>query len=317
MLGFVAACGGQVQQDPGNAGGGGYQDGGSGPGGGVGGGSSGSSASSGFGGGTAGSGAVGTGGATPGGSGGYGNFAGAPPKDRLGDSCSGDSECDYMKCFGPLHVGGGVPHGVCSFDCANDPKICDVVPGASCQQVGGSSFCVAPCTLGPDGSKTFDKTKCDARPELACAELDDGKVGCLPNCNGDFDCPYGTSCNPKTGLCQVGSVSGAPTGAQCGGSSECKGECVDGMCFDPCTIGALPSCGWGGPGTGPAPAFCVDLGAPFAYGDRAHCFKLCNCDGDCGGSGMACKLLDDPAVAKLTEKKGRCIPTAVPYLPCK
>jgi hypothetical protein len=251
------------------------------------------------------------------GDGGYGNFAGAPPENILGDECESDGSCEYMNCLDSLHPGGGAPHGMCSFDCAADATICSVVPGSSCQKLGGSAYCVASCTQGPDGTAVFDPTKCGGREDMACAPLFDGTFGCLPNCNGDFDCPNGTVCNPKNGLCQVGAVAGADTGTPCGDGTACKGECLadTGICGDRCTVGALPSCGWSGPGAGPAPAICANLPGPkLAFGDLAHCTKLCDCDDDCAPS-LGCAPFVDPNVVGSTGRAGYCAPGG-PQTPC-
>jgi hypothetical protein len=218
--------------------------------------------------------------------------------------------------------GEGPAKGYCSTDCTNDDTICAQFQATGAAPVqclafeSGQSWCFEGCTFGPDGLTQFDPNKCHGRQEVACAPLDEvGTAACLPQCNSDTDCGGGLTCNPRTGSCGTTALTCSVTpclslGSPCvqdidGGTNQCKGQCIGFvhqsgqdpftyMCAENCTLGAAPSCGWTGPGTGPSPAACLfvstiilDNGGA-GIGDRGSCGQLCDDNCDCSNPDLVC-----------------------------
>jgi hypothetical protein len=82
------------------------------------------------------------------------------------------------------------------------------------------------------------------------------------------------------------------------------------ICADRCTIGAVPQCGWQGPGT-VAPAYCAltdgwSFGVPQTVGDYGYCAQTCDCDAECTAPSTHCNAFDDPELASTLQKKGVC-----------
>ena len=296
------ASGGVSSGGVGNVGGGGFAAGGFGGGGFSGGG---------FGGGGTGNvGGVGGGGGI--GAVGGGGVGGS--NTALGRACVSDGECGPdLFCLMEQGQQWGPARGLCTTKCPATGAGCQgVAPGAQCVALGPAQefYCVEPCKPGPQGLQQFDPTKCHGRQEIACTEQPGGNFLCLPNCNGAQDCPSG-ACNPKLGVCTNAPVAGGPIGAACGGDQECRGVCLAGLgepsCVEPCTIGALPACGWSGPGT-PAEAYCLFTASTFpqiGIGDQGLCGKLCNCDKDCLPS-QRCDGFGDPQTEQAFQKRGYC-----------
>ena len=346
-----SACGGSVTSD-GSGGDGGTAGTVTGAGGTLGGngGEGGPGGTSGFGGdggigpgGTSGFGGAGFGG---GGVGGDGGVGGAPVPRRLGRACASDAECgDGLFCAtadsGELMDGAGPARGLCTAECTNDGTVCwQFDPDAICYVVPPETqpiraFCFESCSFGPQGLMAFDPNKCHGRQEVACSPLAiSGRPTCLPQCNSDQDCPSGRFCNPTTGLCHDVAVTGDPVGSKCDpGADTCRGECISfpfmnggstQMCFERCVTGALPACGWNGPGTGPADAFCVyaytevlNGGGP-GLGDIGSCGQLCNCNSDCRNPDVQCEPINNAQFSQSVGKLGICQePNGTsPGLPC-
>jgi hypothetical protein len=122
-------------------------------------------------------------------------------------------------------------------------------------------------------------------------------------------------------VCTNAPVAGKAIGAACNLDQECRGACLAGLgepsCVEPCTIGALPACGWSGPGT-PADAYCLFVASSFnqvGIGDRGLCGKLCNCDQDCLPS-QRCDDFGDPQTQQAFQKRGYCTdPSQTPGIP--
>ncbi len=289
-------------------------------------------------------GAVAVGGAGPGGAG-PGGAGGSPTPDgaAMGRACRVTAECGGLTCIG----GDGSAdrawpaRGWCSLDCTDDPGVCaGLRADAACIPLDPAALdrramCVEGCQYGPENLQSFEPAKCGGRSEAACSPnpVGGGPV-CLPQCNADGECDGGV-CNPRTGLCQREPVAGARVGASCDTSTSdaCRGECIDypltdastaGVCFERCTTGALPACGWDGPGTGDADAFCVyaysevvDGGGP-GVGDLGACGQLCNCDDECRSPAFRCVAHDSAQFEQATGKAGICSDPAIGRaIPCR
>lgn len=72
-------------------------------------------------------------------------------------------------------------------------------------------------------------------------------------------------------------------------------------------MGAVPSCGWKGPGH-VAPALCeVGSNTENATGDMGYCIQTCNCDADCSVPGAYCMPNWDTTLAAAAGMKGLCV----------
>jgi hypothetical protein len=164
---------------------------------------------------------------------------------------------------------------------------------------------------------TFKPDKCHGRQEFACVYAGSNGWVCMPSCNVDADCGSTSFCNFKSGLCQPTPPTGAKTGAVCSTWDECTGLCQwwgggSSVCTDRCTIGAVPSCGWQGPGH-VAPALCLAsdgwgnlfTGMPQTAGDYGYCIQTCDTDADCQHPAF-------PACAPISQA-----PRATPDLPAQ
>lgn len=320
LVAIAAACSGKVRSEP-PSGGGGSNAGGAGFGGSFGG--------------------AGSGGFVPGGGGagfgGVGATGGSPTWDRVGRACANDAECgsvvdSFCVLPGPTEVfdGGWPAKGYCTADCSADPTICPELNATCLTFSSGKSFCVETCKPGPPGLTQFDPFKCHGRQEVACTPVMDASGAftsgiCLPQCNHDQACPAGYSCSAKTGLCTDNAASGLAIGSPCevwidAGPNSCAGICLElestlpGLpvpaCTQSCTLGAIGTCGWQGPGTGPAAATCLyaapgleALGGP-GVGDLGYCGKLCDCDDECLAQ-YECLPWPDPDAQALKDFFGR------------
>jgi hypothetical protein len=183
--------------------------------------------------------------------------------------------------------------------------------GALCVAFGDAAYCVEGCEYGTLDPMAFDREKCHGRREFACRPVlvnaggscqeDDDcesdqvcnetchnvETGCMPQCNGDFDCPTGRFCDPKTGECVDDIPVGSQLGTTCqpGADDSCRGVCAqvggstDWRCAEPCTLGVYPSCG---SPTDPAAVGCAVASGPDAgFGDLGWCAELCDCNADC------------------------------------
>jgi hypothetical protein len=292
----------------------------------------------------------GHGGAGSGGAGDAGNGAAAGSGDSAGGTggsdvgglaaaCQMDAQCAAgLRCYTSTSTewgGEGPAHGYCSAECTADATICTPFdPAALCYPFqNGKAFCLKGCTYGPDQYETFDPAKCEGREDVACGPVvtfvDGKKVtpACAPSCNSDTDCD-GLWCDPLWGLCSATPLEGAQTGAECTFSNEireCKGACKPAYdpngdiytfyCADRCTYGAVPSCGWAGPGDVPADAYClaslspiVEAGGPSA-GDKGLCMQLCDCNSDCLHPDFVCLPWGpDEPYESLLGRAGHCGP---------
>lgn len=264
--------------------------------------------------------------------GGTSGFGGGEFWPRIGRACATDAECGLSKCIlvdsGKLS-GEGPAHGYCSVDCTANPGVCtENDRNSTCVSFAGSaqSYCLENCTPGPAGLSQFDPDKCHGRMEVACSPMANGSAVCLPRCNSDNDCGSDLACNPKTGLCSGVVAFGLPIGSACntpGDAGTCEGVCLElestlpgapvSACTEGCTLGAMPSCGWSGPGTGPANATCLypapgldALGA--GVGDLGYCGQLCDCDNEClpEYECLPWPELDAQALKDFFERNGYC-----------
>ncbi len=269
-----------------------------------------------------GAGGTGAGGGT-GASGGVGGNA-----SRLGRACATDAECGSgltcVKSDSGAFDGEGPAKGMCTTDCSADATVCDQFAANGTTPVclnfdSGAAYCFEGCTFGPAGLTQFDANKCHGRQEVACRPLFDDtgnftSAACLPQCNSDTDCG-GATCNPRSGGCGTTALTCSVTpckalGSPCvqdadGGTNECKGQCIGFvhqsgqdpftyMCAENCTIGAQPTCGWTGSGTGPAPAACLFVSTVIldnggsGLGDLGSCGQLCDDNCDCSNTDLKC-----------------------------
>lgn len=320
-------------------------------------GGSGATASGGVGGGP-----VGGAGGAVGGAGGSGatggGGTGGTAQTKLGAKCTKDAECGAgLTCLlasGTELDGEGAPKGLCTAECSADPSVCgQFASNAVCLNYDtGKGYCLEGCSFGPSGLQAFDSKKCHGRPEIACSGLLGSTAGsdcgppnydcpkgeacgndnkchplipaCVPRCNADADCGTGLKCNPKSGLCTAGAITGKKLGEACtvnedAGTNDCEGVCINfgddlRSCGSACTIGANPSCGWSG--SGPAPSFCLyatsvvaDNGGP-GLGDLGLCIQFCDCNADCKTPGLVCSDFgtssDATSIKNFLKRKGAC-----------
>jgi hypothetical protein len=266
----------------------------------------------------------GGGGGNTGGSGNGGGSGGGTPNPNLGKACASSSECGTgLSCISASSAafdGAGPAKGLCTADCTSDENLCaGIAANAVCVDYNGAAYCLEGCSFGPSSQPDFSATKCHGRHEVACAPLFDtagqfSVAACVPQCNSDADCG-GLECHAKTGLCSSVSPTGQSLGEPCtvpdAGVDSCKGNCTNfthssngqvflSMCTEGCTLGATPSCGWTGPGTGPAPAACLFVSKTIqdnggaSFGDQGSCGLLCNCNSDCKTPLLVCRPWTGP-----------------------
>jgi hypothetical protein len=319
----------------GGTGAGGFGGTGAGGFGGTGAGGFGGTGAGGFGGtGAGGTGAGGFGGTGAGGSGGTGGIT----NFNLGTACSSNAQCGAgLYCLLPSSKdldGKGAPKGLCTADCSSSATVCDAFGNNTIclEYPNQKSICIEGCNFGPTTLTQFSPNKCRGRQELACAPFFDAQsnfigAGCVTNCNANSDCGPGLYCDPSDGACTSTPPTGLPLGSSCtqpspGGNDACKGNCTSlqgtgsqtTVCTEVCTMGAVPQCGWSGPGT-TADAFCLysatvisQNGGP-GVGDRGSCGQLCDCNSQCANPSMVCSAFaGTPAsdLENLTSRKGYC-----------
>ena len=260
---------------------------------------------------------------------------GVAPNDKLGATCSQDSDCGAgLTCLAPWSQnidGQGPPGGLCTADCANDAAICDKLEkNAKCigfpEQTSPARYCMEACEFGDPG--TAKANKCHGRVDMGCAPIVVPGLGevarvCLPNCNSDADCGGSLACDHGTGRCVAAPPTGDPVGTPCSLTNDtCRGFCEKldlpatggstTLCAERCTAGAVAeskvSCDWDKSSATPAPAACIYYpGAVVApgFGDRGACGQLCDCNAQCKGTGLVCQPL--PAgLDTLFKRKGQC-----------
>jgi hypothetical protein len=253
-------------------------------------------------------------------------FNGAGP---AGGYCTADCAGDAASCqqFDPdaicLNFGDDAnPVNFCMLGCTFGPTSLQQLDPSKCHARG--EVACSPL-FSPTGTACTTDAQCGA--DEICGGADGCFAiipACLPQCNSDVDCGGALKCDPRDGQCRTATPTGKNVGDPCtqmdgGVGEECKGNCtgfVAGtsgdpltyMCAENCTTGIIPSCGWDGPGSGDATAFCLfassvlfDRGGPGA-GDRGSCGQLCDCNNDCTNPDLICR---DAANANFTTATGR------------
>jgi len=194
---------------------------------------------------------------------------------------------------------------------------------------GDSADCMPSCTpntCGPDGCGG----RCGCDDGFTC-NTGSGACECAPSCDGRAcgddgcggscgTCPFGGSCNPRTGQCQGGCVpscDGRECGSDgCGGScGGCTGELVCNQATGRCGAPCVPQCGGkvcGEDGCGGSCGDCGD-GALCASG---ACVAGPSCsdnvrngdesDVDCGGACTALCRVGEACVTMLDCRSGNC-----------
>lgn len=284
----------------------------------------------------------------------------------LGDRCDGDADCsDGLKCVTEESddfelfpdVLGAPARGFCTVECATDPGVClDFDPTGLCGTVNSddTAYCFQGCSFGPSTSGAFQASKCHGRTEFSCnavfptngqsctTDPDCGSDGicfqnqcffqvpiCVPQCNGDIDCPDGRRCQMAPnltgpGLCTESDPVGLPPGAECNldatdAEELCAGTClpaaandagdiVVSSCTDTCTVGASPACGFDGE-EGQA-ARCLRFASTDGVGDGGLCIRLCDCNAECPGIERCVRFKDadgNPVRSSPEDKAGVCI----------
>ncbi len=204
--------------------------------------------------------------------------------EYLGRACKEDKVCGPFDCItedSELLNGEGPPGGMCTVSCADSPTSCtSIESGAVCVDFGGGAqFCMKACIFGPGSLSSLSDNKCYARADAACSPVPDPSgatsmvSACLPRCNSDSDCGGASHCSAKTGLCSATAATGVSLGKPCvpstnGEPDPCRGSCeefldekgqaIASLCSELCTLKVLPTCGWGGPSFGSAPAILFD-----------------------------------------------------------
>lgn len=227
----------------------------------------------------------------------------------LGATCGSDGDCGQgFRCALPPDdrlYGGSPARGYCTRSCEGLEDTSCVAFGGLCENVAGdgdppSWQCLQACI---PGGATHDVEKCHGRSDSACqpvqVRLDLGlePVGlCYPVCSSDSHCGDTRVCDPRSGVCIEGALSGGDLGAACmPDASTCAGECIGysegqgdfayGYCSQPCTYGIDGAC--------PAEGWTCAFGdsRTTGVGDFARCQPTCESDGDCKG-----RLPSDPGV---------------------
>lgn len=262
---------------------------------------------------------------------------GVAPNDKLGATCSQDSDCGAgLVCLAAWSKninGQGPPGGLCTADCAADASICGKLkPNAKCigfpDQASSTRFCLESCEFGDPGANK--PNKCHGRVDMGCAPIIIPGVGevarsCLPNCNSDADCGGSLACDFGTGLCDATAPTGDPVGTPCSQATDtCRGFCEKldlpatggstTLCAERCTAGAVAeskvTCGWDKSSASPAQAACIYYPGAVAvpgFGDRGACGQLCDCNSQCSDPALVCQALPG-GLDVLFKRKGQCSP---------
>ncbi|HEY3234294.1 MAG TPA: hypothetical protein VGJ84_06240 [Polyangiaceae bacterium] len=263
---------------------------------------------------------------------------------KLGHTCTArtkDTDCGpgliCVESTSGLFSGGGPAGGLCTAPCTKDSDCRSA--GALCKSYDDTNgYCFEGCLWGAGGGQCHDRPEMACNPfevqSTSCAVDDDCERNevcsqrvcarlagaCMPQCNDDQECPAGFHCDLGTffgsshgvGVCTDKPLEGLPTGAICDLNAltdPCRGQCLgntgdtQGICYDGCTVGATVACGWDM--TGPAPAACVTLYRNTGAGDVGGCLQLCDCNADCGGTGVICAPLVE-SDQQFTERAGSC-----------
>ncbi|MCC6214546.1 MAG: hypothetical protein IT376_06735 [Polyangiaceae bacterium] len=244
---------------------------------------------------------------------------------ELGATCSVDTDCGSLRCYGPEVQDpvfrGGPAHGYCSEPCEEDADCAAIVPGALCARnvsLGAQGRCLLGCERTP-GSwyEALPEGKCQGRNDVVCSAGNDrpgaayfepSEFACVPWCGSDADCPAPLLCGPLDGTCKEtlpDPTSRLPVGSACdpAAPNRCLGLCLDfsslaqpgtgpaGMCSRPCAIGSpetTTQCG--GPDSGLCGYFYPSVRGP---GDASFCMPACDTHADCLPElGMYCGGLD-------------------------
>lgn len=243
---------------------------------------------------------------------------------KLGATCSADTDCGSLRCYGAevqdAVFSGGPAHGYCSKPCEEDADCAAIVPGALCAEnvaYGTEGRCLLGCERTP--GRWFDELpagKCQDRGDVACsagidrpgaAYFEPSQFACVPWCGSDSDCPAPLRCSPYNGTCQETLPENRlPMGSACDptATNRCEGLCADfsalqqpgsgppGMCSRACAIGSpetTTQCG--GPDSGLCGYFFADVRGP---GDVSFCMPACDTHADCRAAelGMYCTGLE-------------------------
>jgi hypothetical protein len=244
---------------------------------------------------------------------------GATNNPLLAAPCTEDADCGTdLICISAESsslIAGGPAAGLCTEPCTD--ACAD--PAAICIGFGDAgSYCMPRCIPG-DGL-----VECQSRRDMAC-ELIPGFIGtactadtdctdavcvnsecavpigvCFPRCGADSDCPQGRFCDRALGECVDEEPTGLGLGEACdpeAATNECQGFCGSaGLCMEPCTLGAYPTCGSDDPSLGTAEcASALYPGTP-DLGDLGLCIGLCDCASECP-EGLTCISLASPTIA--------------------
>ena len=224
----------------------------------------------------------------------------------LGATCGTDADCGTgLTCLtvdgGKL--GGSSPAGgLCSLACTSDADCDPLQTGAGCVNFGTTdapeAYCLQSCEQGEPADLN---SKCNGRPDVACAALSDTSTFCVPLCRADAECGTGMYCEPGSGLCGKTKPSGLPVGTACDPSATtdpCEGFCittsdtgvtpVTGTCVQFCS-GELP-CMYSNDATPKPGGLCIGaLSDNFGSLDLGICRPNCACPSDCTFPGDMCR----------------------------
>ncbi len=257
----------------------------------------------------------------------------------LGKSCTTDSQCAPLKCFGTgpnafkLANGAAPEGGVCTLPCSATADLCKDMPaGTGCHDFGGNqAFCMRGCSQP-------DPQKCGMRGDLACGGAQDvftktSKPMCLPACSKDASCgaaPEGGTygCSFQSRLCEPAQL-GTPTfGDDCSSTACTNSTCetfpgseggTEQSCAAPCHLANLGGCGPVVPTSSGAACLWPEDPANNQAGSQGRCMQLCTCFGfQCTHPGYQCQqfgsFIDSGVVTFLKNQgwDGWCGPSVEP-----
>ncbi len=213
--------------------------------------------------------------------------------DYLGLSCTSDPECGpgghCVKAGDndPL-FGGGPAGGYCTATCSSDSDCGGFANTCLLADPNGPGECLLGCVFGDPPLMTLndplDPSKCRAREDLRCQELQDGSNVCLPSCGSDAQCP-GRYCDQRLSVCVDAPSAGTALGSKCDPqamTNTCAGFCVGisggaSMCTSPCAMGGeVPNpdeCGGAG--------VCIYSPSGTGVGDLGYCAQTCEKQDQC------------------------------------